>query len=441
MKTRRLLPALASLATTLCLLAVGAERSGLLPHLRILPGPPGFSTLKDLAMKKASEPVLDRMTSAKLGPEFNLALDRIKQRPSRYRHRDAADLDPKKEAMQALEKSLITEGQREPVLVIRIVPLGGIVPPDGVDEFEQITAHRRVAALRHLAETNVPGFTLDMLVRVREILDGTPQDHLLWSVADNVLRESLDEIHRLKATIMLINSGVDHARIKANLKLSDSTFERYRRLALSPWMLDHVEKNEIGLTDAHQLLEAAGGNGGALALEHLLKDLARLVAVAKTKIQDKREELAERHKELKGSEAMVKSYFPAHLVKKWVLDLKQGRRIQGRAKFVYGATIETDKIGKKLIIPAVSLYLVEQNLEPLAEVIVRLDRTLKDAKPQVNALARQRLRSWIIRKTTARPTSRLPAWMPWPRSSALVRLRCTLKTRSRPRTGRLRSGK
>jgi hypothetical protein len=62
MKTRRLLPALASLATTLCLLAVGAERSGLLPHLRILPGPPGFSTLKDLAMKKASEPVLDRMT-------------------------------------------------------------------------------------------------------------------------------------------------------------------------------------------------------------------------------------------------------------------------------------------------------------------------------------------------------------------------------------------
>ena len=78
---------------------------------------------------------------------------------------------------------------------------------------------------------------------------------------------------------------------------------------------------------------------------------------------------------------MVKSYFPAHLVKKWVLDLKQGRRIQGRAKFVYGAAIETDKIGKKLIIPAVSgIYLVEENLEQLAEIIVRLDRVLKDRK-------------------------------------------------------------
>ena len=134
------------------------------------------------------------------------------------------------------------------------------------------------------------------------------------------------------------------------------------------------------------------GTAVAAALKHLQKDLARLVAVAKGKIQVKREELAERHKDLKGSEAMVKSYFPAHLVKKWVLDLKQGRRIQGRAKFVYGAAIETDKIGKKLIIPAVSgIYLVEKELEKLAEIVVRLDHVLKDLKPQVNALARQRL--------------------------------------------------
>ena len=110
-------------------------------------------------MSKASEPILDRMTSAKLGPEFDLALDRIKQRPSHYRHRNPADLDPKKPAMQALEKSLITEGQMEPIHVIRIVR------NDGEDEFEQITAHRRVAGMRHLAETNVPGFTLDMMVR------------------------------------------------------------------------------------------------------------------------------------------------------------------------------------------------------------------------------------------------------------------------------------
>jgi len=337
-------------------------------------------------VSKSTETVLTRMNNSNLGPEFTHPLDCIKQLPSLYRHRDDADLDPKKEAMRALEKSLITEGQREPILVIRVGRAGG------EDELSQITGHRRVAALRHLAETNVPGFTHDMPVRVREYLDGTPQDHLLWSVADNVMRESIDEIHRLKAVIMLIGNGVDHARIKANLNLPDSTFDRYRRLAQSPWMLKHVEQNEIGLTDAHQLLEASGGNGGTVALDLLRADLARLIAVAKDKVQVKREELAERHKDLKGSEAMVKSYFPKHLVSKWVLDLKKGRRIQGRAKFVYGATIETDKIGKKLVIPAVSgVYLVEKELERLAEIVVRLDRVLKDLKPQVNSLARQRL--------------------------------------------------
>ena len=156
-------------------------------------------------MSKSTETVLTRMNNSNLGPEFTHPLDCIKQLPSLYRHRDDADLDPKKEAMRALEKSLITEGQREPILVIRVGRAGG------EDELSQITGHRRVAASRHLAETNVPGFTHDMPVRVREYLDGTPQDHLLWSVADNVMRESIDEIHRLKAVIMLIGNGVDHA--------------------------------------------------------------------------------------------------------------------------------------------------------------------------------------------------------------------------------------
>ena len=335
-------------------------------------------------MAKPNE-VHDRMTSAKQSPAFTIPLDQIKQMPGEYRHRDEADLDKDKGSMQALMKSLIVEGQKDPVLVYRYVA------KDGTESFVLVAGHRRLRALKLLAEANVPGFSMSMEVKACEILNGNHQDYLVWSVADNIIREPVDELHRVKAAVLLLRAGVDHSRIKVGLNLQGSTFDRYRRLADNPWMLGHVERNEIGLTDAHQILEAANGNGGAVALEHLRKDLARLVADAKIKIKYKQDELAERHKELKGSEAMVKSYFPAHLVKKWVLDLKQGRRIQGRAKFVYGAAIVTDKVGKKLIIPAVSMYLVEQNLEPLAEIIVQLDRTLKDGKPQVNALARQRL--------------------------------------------------
>ena len=40
-----------------------------------------------------------------------------------------------------------------------------------------------------------------------EILDGNRQDYLLWSVADNVIREQIDELHRLKAALLLLRRG------------------------------------------------------------------------------------------------------------------------------------------------------------------------------------------------------------------------------------------
>ena len=252
------------------------------PHVGIFPKLARSSKLARVKMKKKKiESVLERMTEASLGQEFTIPLDQIKQDPALYRHRDEADLDPKKEMMQALEKSLITDGQRDPIHVIKLVPREGV--SEGVAEFQQVTGHRRVAAMRHLAETNVPGFTYDMPVRAREILNGDHHDYLIWSVADNVIREQIDELYRVKATIRLIKEKVDHARIKANLKLSDSTFERIRRLAESQWMLGHVERNEIGLTDAYLLLEVAGGKGGLTALKNLKEDLGRQVAAVARK--------------------------------------------------------------------------------------------------------------------------------------------------------------
>ena len=335
--------------------------------------------------KPSSKEVLDRMTSAKPSHVFTVPMDRIKLEPEHFRHRADDDLDPDNESMQALMKSLTTEGLKDPLLVYKIVA------EDGTVWYVLVAGHRRLRALTLLAEANVAGFTPSMHVKVVEILDGNRHDYLVWSVADNVIREQIDELHRLKAALLLLKEGVDHTRIKVNLKLSDSTFDRYKRLAANLWMLGHVERDELGLTDAHLLLEAAGGNGGRQALKLLQEDLARLVAVAKGKIQAKREELAERHKDLKGSEALVKSHFPKHLVQKWVLDLKQGRRIKSQAKFVYGAVIETDKNGKKLTIPAFSAYLVGQEVERLAEVALKLDWVNKGLRAEVNALARQQI--------------------------------------------------
>ena len=45
-----------------------------------------------------------------------------------------------------------------------------------------------------------------------------------------MIRVQIDELHRLKAALLLLREGVDHTRIKVDLDLSDSTFDRYERL-------------------------------------------------------------------------------------------------------------------------------------------------------------------------------------------------------------------
>jgi hypothetical protein len=78
-------------------------------------------------MSKAKNQVLDRMTSAKLSPVFTIPLDQIKVQPEHFRHRADADLDQDKGSMQALMKSLTTGGQREPLIVYRVVAKDGTV--------------------------------------------------------------------------------------------------------------------------------------------------------------------------------------------------------------------------------------------------------------------------------------------------------------------------
>lgn len=329
---------------------------------------------------KQPDVVLTHMNPSNLGPIFELPLDQIKSRPEDFRHRDDADLNVKSESMKDLMNSLTTEGLQEPLIVHR----------DDNGSYVQTTGHRRRAAIEALADANVGNFKRDMPVIVREQLNGSRHDHLLHSVMDNVVREQIDELHKTKAAVHLITEGVDHTRIKSGLRLSDSTFDRYRRLAANPWMLEHVERGELGLTTAHALLEAAGGQGGTAALEYLRKDLNREITAVQVKINAKKADLASKDKEISKADATVKTYFPPHLVKAWVGALKRGERLPRQAKFKYGAGVVRDRAGKRLTIPAVTLPLNEGELERLAEVLVVLDKTLKDARPEVNALARQR---------------------------------------------------
>lgn len=330
--------------------------------------------------KPAKQPdVLQRMNDSHLSPLFELPLDQLRQLPEDYRHRPPSELDHKSPAMQTLMDSLRTEGLLEPLLVYR----------GESGAYVQISGHRRRWALEALADQNVDGFRRDMLVSVREVLGGSSHDYLLHSYLDNE-REPISELYKVKAAVKFLAAGCDHTRIKACMGLADSTFDRYRRLAHNPWMLGHVERDEVGLATAHLLLESAGGAGGQAALEHLRKDLALKVAMVRERIAVKRAEAAARDKELGAADATVRNYFAAHEIRGWAAALRRGERLPRRAHFKYAAGVVKDRVGKRLVIPAITLPLVEGELERLAEVFVQLDKTLKDARPVIESLARQR---------------------------------------------------
>ena len=107
----------------------------------IPPRLPSFSVLEGATVSKRNEQVLDRMTNAKLGPVFMIPLDQIKQLPEDYRHRAESDLDPDNEEMEALRRSLITAGQKDPAIVYRVVA------QDGTESFILVAGHRRLRAL------------------------------------------------------------------------------------------------------------------------------------------------------------------------------------------------------------------------------------------------------------------------------------------------------
>jgi ParB/Sulfiredoxin domain len=338
---------------------------------------------KQPATPKPPPPVLERMTKAAIGPVFTIPLDQIVLAPEVYRHRAATDLEPKKIALKELADNLIAEGQRDPVVVYK-----DQCPADPARPYVLVAGHRRHAALLLLCDKNTPNFAYDMPVKAREIEGGSKADYLLLSVSDNLFHEPLDSHHLTLAAVALLEAGCSHTRIKVNLRLSDSTFARCKRLHESQWMLGHIERDELGLTDVHTLLEAAGGKGGPGALEHLKSDLARIfTAVQKEQIDTKSAELAEQGKELKGADAKVKSYLPKHLIKSWVLALKRGERLQAQAEYHYDAAIVQEKMGKRVQIPHISMPLVEGEFDRLYEITLRLDQLVRQLRPQLAVMA------------------------------------------------------
>src|SRR5262249_8850007 len=95
-------------------------------------------------------------------------------------------------------ESLRLEKQLEPVQVAK----------DERGKWQLLTGHRRIAALYLLAKQGVAGFTPSMVVAALEVIGTSPQDRLVRSVADNEVREKLDQKERIRVVQKFAKAGV-----------------------------------------------------------------------------------------------------------------------------------------------------------------------------------------------------------------------------------------
>jgi ParB-like chromosome segregation protein Spo0J len=184
-------------------------------------------------------------SAAKTQPT-TVPLNEFVLKPALYCHRDPAELTDR-ERLKPLMDSIRTQGRLSPVEFFR-GPDGEPIPDQG---------HRRISCCRFLAQDGVVGFTATMDIPSIEVVGATQQQILIRSVAENVFRQALSMMERIRAAKTLKDNGVALDDIAAALGIGPKQSGKDIRIASVPWMLSHIEKEDIGHTVAADLLEAA----------------------------------------------------------------------------------------------------------------------------------------------------------------------------------------
>jgi ParB-like chromosome segregation protein Spo0J len=196
-----------------------------------------------MAKKDQQQAELKRESRSRAEP-VTLRLNEIRIDKDRFCHRDPPALEEKN--LKPLMESLVLEGQLEAVEVFL-----------DADQYTLIRGHRRITAMRKLAEQNMPGFTADMPVRAHLVTDASPADLIVRSVGDNMNRSNLAVHERIRAAKTLKEAKVPKARAARALCISETSYDRALLIAMHAWMYDLVAAKSIEPTPAFELLQAA----------------------------------------------------------------------------------------------------------------------------------------------------------------------------------------
>jgi hypothetical protein len=207
-----------------------------------------------------------------------------------------------------------------------------------------------------------------MAVVALEIQGGTEHDRLVRSVADNEVRQKLDQKERLLVVQKFAKAGIPKERAAAALAISVKSYERDLRVATQPRMLKHVLEDHLAPGDASTLIQAAEKNHRAMDffnyfdqwVEQKIQEIQKLDQLQK----------AETDKGLKPAELLVKSYLNAQVFDSWLEALERGTPFTDAAEFNFEATL--DKKSGKLRVDRLNIDTAEASVLDLAKLGAKL---------------------------------------------------------------------
>jgi hypothetical protein len=314
--------------------------------------------------------ILTRMTEARTVGEY-LPLKAISVMPEKFRWREDEEMEEGR--LQSLYDSMIVNGQEEPV---EVADLEG--------KTVAIKGHRRLSVFWLMVERQVEGVTPDFPVLVKRVENATILDLVARSINDNVNRATLSEFGKVKGALALRDLGAREERVRVTIGISDTSLARYYRLGDNLWMWQHVLDNDLRITDAHALLEAALNHNRVGELQRELavevgRKKAQIAALEARRLEDRNEPLS-------ASERWVKNHIEPHEMETWIASVKQTKPIGPGSKWVYRAAIVEKKGHFTLVIPALSVKLVAPEVERVRTTRDRLKKVLRDLEPHLKRL-------------------------------------------------------
>jgi hypothetical protein len=294
-------------------------------------------------------------------------------------HRLGDALTP--ENLTPLTENLVSEGPQVPLTVHD----PGQTDARGQRVYVLIGGFRRFHALQkaireHLDTANIhPEMEVDAVEVVRGQAQSETDFHrdlLIRSVAENEQRKSFTIEEKLAIVKQFEESKVPAPRAASALAMSQTQFDRFRVVVSVPWLHRHVLDNNLGMTDAAELIGLGKKHDW---VEEFREDFDRWAAQKRELIEQERQELAKVGKKLAGSAEFVKKFVDRKLIGHWSRLIEQKRRFGGQPQFQFGIAIDKEK--KTIIVPGRTFRSGELSAADFETMIGELQDAVEELVP------------------------------------------------------------